>query len=217
MDASIKEKIVQSGVVAVVTIDEPEQAARLAETLFEGGITAIELTLRTDDALAAIEAITRSVPQMLVGAGTVLTTAQVQQVKDAGASFAVAPGLNRKVVDAAAKLGVPFAPGVVTPSDIEAALEAGCRTLKFFPAEPSGGLAYLESMAKPYEHLGLDFIPLGGLNQHNSVAYLQSHLICALGGSWIAPRDDIRSQRWSEIGQRATAASEMVATVRGKR
>jgi len=174
----------------------------------ENGIGVMELTLRTPAALDALRAIREGVPEMVAGVGTVLTREQVREAKNAGAAFGVAPGLNRNVLDEAAKQGLPFAPGVATPSDIEAALEHGCRVMKFFPAEPSGGLAYLQSMAAPYLHLGLHFIPLGGLNEENLRAWLDSPLVCAVGGSWIAPRDLVRAKDWPEIGRRAEAATK---------
>jgi 2-dehydro-3-deoxyphosphogluconate aldolase/(4S)-4-hydroxy-2-oxoglutarate aldolase len=166
----------------------------------------MELTLRTEAALDALASIRSAVPEMLAGVGTVLTPDQVRAVRDAGASFGVAPGLNRTVLDAARDADLPFAPGVATPSDIESALEYGCRVLKFFPAEPSGGLPYLKSMAAPYAHLGLRFIPLGGLNEDNLGEWLASPLVAAVGGSWIAPRELICTRDWTEIGGRAATA-----------
>ncbi|QDV70050.1 Putative KHG/KDPG aldolase [Rosistilla carotiformis] len=204
------------GVVAVIVIDEPQHAVPLAQALLAGGIQAIELTLRTPAALDAIAAIATEVPDVLVGAGTVLTTDQVDAVIDAGAAFAVAPGLNRRVVERSQARGLPFAPGIVTPSDIELAVELGCRELKFFPAEPSGGMRYLNSMAAPYAHLGLQFIPLGGLDAKNMASYLSSPLVPAIGGSWIAPRKLIQQKAWAEITENATEASRIVAATQNK-
>ena len=133
---------------------------------------------------------------MTLGIGTVLTTDQVKAIVDIGVDFGVSPGCNPKIIDAARSNGLPFAPGVATPSDIETAIEHQCRVLKFFPAEPSGGLAYLTSMAAPYAHLDLQFIPLGGLHSGNAADYLKSPLIMALGGSWIAKRSLIRGEEW---------------------
>jgi 2-dehydro-3-deoxyphosphogluconate aldolase/(4S)-4-hydroxy-2-oxoglutarate aldolase len=201
-------------VVAVLVIDDPEAAVSLARTLLEGGISAMELTLRTPAALDALRRIRTQVPEMTAGVGTVLTREQVRGVKAAGAAFGVAPGLNRNVMDEAEKQDLPFAPGIVTPSDIEAALEHGCRVMKFFPAEPSGGLAYLESMAAPYLHLGPRFIPLGGLNEANLSSWLASPLVCSVGGSWIAPRKLIQEKNWPEIRKRAEAAAAIAAGVK---
>ena len=170
----------------------------------------MELTLRTPAALGALRAIRVKVPDMLAGVGTVLTTENIAQCRDAGAAFAVAPGLNRRVVEAAIDAGFSFAPGVVTPSDMELAIELGCRLLKFFPAEPSGGLAYLKSMAAPYQHLGIEFIPLGGVNTSNMLSYLADPFITAVGGSWIATRDLIRQREWKAITERASQARAMM-------
>ncbi len=157
----------------------------------------------------------RDVPEMLAGIGTILTTDQVQAVSRAGAAFGVAPGTNPKVIRAAQEAGLPFAPGIVTPSDVEAALELGCRELKFFPAEPSGGVPYLKSLAAPYAHLGISYVPLGGVNAGNLQAYLAEPSILAVGGSWLATRNLIQQQDWATISGNAREASEIVRRVRG--
>ena len=169
----------------------------------------MELTLRTDAALPALNAIKAEVPDMLAGIGTILTTDQVDQVVEAGAAFGVAPGMNAKVVKHAQERGLPFGPGIMTPSDIEAAIELGCRTIKYFPAESSGGLKHLQNMVAPYQHLGLDFIPLGGLNAGNMQDYLRSPLISAIGGSWIAKKDLINTEDWDQIETNAREAREL--------
>jgi 2-dehydro-3-deoxyphosphogluconate aldolase / (4S)-4-hydroxy-2-oxoglutarate aldolase len=204
MSEEVFDRIRSAGVVAVVTIDRAADAVPLADALLAGGITAIELTLRTPVALESLAAIRRQVPDMLVGAGTILMPDQVRQALDAGALYGVAPGMNPRVVEAAALVGLPFGPGVCTPSDIERALEYGRTFLKFFPAEPSGGLAYLRVIAAPYAHLGVSFLPLGGVTESNLAAYLNEPLIGAVGGSWLAPPASIRAGDWSAI--RATAA-----------
>ncbi len=204
-------------VVAVLVIDEIADVIPLAETLLEGGVSAIELTLRTPVALDALRVIRGRVPEITAGVGTVLTREQVREVKAAGAAFGVAPGMNRNVLDEAQKQNLPFAPGIATPSDIEAALEFDCRVMKFFPAEPCGGLAYLKSMAAPYMHLGLQFIPLGGLDQDNLRSWLESPLVCSVGGSWIAPRNLIQEKNWAEIRRRAQAAAAIANEVCSKK
>ncbi len=217
MTTTVWEEMVEKNpVIAVLVVDRAEDAVPLAEALLAGGIGAMELTLRTDAALDALRLIREKVPGMTAGTGTVLTRAQVRAVKEAGTHFAVAPGVNPNVLEEAAEQGVPFAPGIATPTDIEAALEFGCRILKFFPAEPSGGLPYLESMAAPYKHLGLRFIPLGGLNESNAGAWLGSPLVCAIGGSWIAPRNLIQEKKWDEIQKRAAAAQAIAAETKQK-
>lgn len=209
MNFEIQARLRESGVIAVVTIESADQAISLGEALLAGGIDVIELTLRSDAALDSIKRITSSLPDILVGAGTVIRPQQVLEVQDAGASFAVSPGTNPRVMQAAQDAALPFAPGVCTPSDIEVALESDCKILKFFPAEQSGGLPYLKSMAAPYRHLGVEFIPLGGLNETNAGEYLSSSLTIALGGSWIAPPGLIASERWDEIELRARKAREL--------
>ena len=131
----------------------------------------------------------------------------------AGAHFAVSPGLNTDVVERAQELGLPFAPGVMTPSEIEVALEMGCREMKFFPAVPSGGLAMLDSIRAPYAHLGARFIPLGGINETNMEIWLKNPGVFALGGSWLTPKDVIQSENWAEVTKRAKAARSIADRV----
>jgi 2-dehydro-3-deoxyphosphogluconate aldolase/(4S)-4-hydroxy-2-oxoglutarate aldolase len=187
-------------------IDRAEDAVPVAEALLAGGVTAMELTLRTPAALEGLREINRKVPEMLAGAGTVLTSDQVKQVIDAGGEFAVAPGMNPRIVEAALSAGLPFAPGICTPSEIERALEYDRRLLKFFPAEPSGALAYLRAIAAPYAHLGVKYLPLGGLTVTNMADYLRELSVGGIGGSWIAPRDVIRAGDWGRITATARAA-----------
>jgi len=153
---------------------------------------------------------------MLAGVGTVIEPDQIAAVAQAGAAFAVAPGFNRRVMETAIAAGMPFAPGIATATDIESALELGCRMLKFFPAEPSGGMSMLKSMAAPYNHLGIKYVPLGGLSLGNMTSYLESPLIAALGGSWLAPRDLISQEQWGQITKNARTAADIVRQVRAK-
>ncbi|MGK0184798.1 MAG: 2-dehydro-3-deoxyphosphogluconate aldolase/(4S)-4-hydroxy-2-oxoglutarate aldolase [Verrucomicrobiales bacterium] len=205
-EAAIFERLQKSAVIAVLVIDSVDQAEPLAAALLEGGVDAMELTLRTPAALDALRVIRKQVPEMLAGIGTILTPDQVQQVVDADGSFGVSPGMTPRVVEAALAAGLPFAPGIATPSDIERALEYDRTLLKFFPAGPSGGLPYLQSIAAPYQHLGLQYVPLGGVSESNCDTYLQSPLIAAIGGSWLAPRDLIANANWGSITDRAKAA-----------
>lgn len=214
--ADLQQRLATAGIVAVVVIDREEDAIPLAETFVQAGLSAIELTLRTPAALGAIRLIRQQFPTLIVGAGTVLRPAQVQQVQAAGAAFAVAPGFNPRVVRAAEATGLPFAPGVCTPSEIEQALERGCRLLKFFPAQPLGGLSYLTTMAAPYQHLGVQFMPLGGVSQANATEYLASPLVAAVGGSWLATRQQIAEKNWRFIGEQARLAIQSVQAVRGR-
>ncbi|MDO4858625.1 MAG: bifunctional 4-hydroxy-2-oxoglutarate aldolase/2-dehydro-3-deoxy-phosphogluconate aldolase [Thermoguttaceae bacterium] len=204
------------GAIAVLVIDDAANAVPTAKALMDGGINAIELTLRTPAALDALANIRREIPEMLAGVGTILTPEQVQKVAEAKAAFGVAPGLNEKVVLAAQAAGLPFAPGIMTPSEIEKAVELGCRELKLFPAEPCGGMKYLKSVSAPYAHLGLKYLPLGGLSLENIGPYVESPLLLALGGSWIAKRDLIQKQDWATIRANAQATREKIDGIRGK-
>jgi 2-dehydro-3-deoxyphosphogluconate aldolase / (4S)-4-hydroxy-2-oxoglutarate aldolase len=193
-------------IIAVLMIDRVDDAIPVAESLVRGGVDMMELTLRTPAALDSLKAIRHRVPEMSAGVGTVLTPDQCRQAKDLGADFAVSPGFNRSVVASAIECGLPFGPGVATPSEIEGAWELGCNILKLFPAEPLGGLQYLSSMNAPYQHLGLSYIPLGGVNENNLSEWLVRPEIIAVGGSWIAPRDLVKEQNWGEIEKRARTA-----------
>ena len=211
LDSEIAQELIKTRVVAVLVVDDANQAVPLAQALAKGGVTALELTLRTPVAFEALRRIRSEVPEMKVGLGTVLTRDQVKQAKEGGAAFAVAPGLNRDIVKEAQQQGLPFSPGIMTPSDIEAALELDCQLMKFFPAEPSGGLGLLKSMAAPYLHRGVKFIPLGGLKPSNVGDYFASDLIAAVGGSWIAPRDRIQASDWETIRKNAAEAVALAA------
>jgi 2-dehydro-3-deoxyphosphogluconate aldolase/(4S)-4-hydroxy-2-oxoglutarate aldolase len=204
----------RTGILAVLVIDRAEDAVPLARALLEGGVECMELTLRTPAAMEALRRIRADVPEMIAGVGTILTPHQVREAAGAGATFGVAPGMNPRVVAEAKSIGLPFAPGICTPSDIEQALEHGCRLLKFFPAEPLGGIAYLKSIAAPYAHLDLRFIPLGGIDAGNAERYLGEPIIQALGGSWLAPRELIQKRDWPAISRRARQVSELVNRIR---
>lgn len=207
------DQIESGGVVSVLIIEEVEHAVPLAQALLAGGVNAMELTLRTDAAVEGLRQIREQVPEMLAGIGTVLNEDQIDEIVAAGAQFAVSPGLNPRVVRKAQAAGLPFAPGVMTPSDIEAAIELGCRELKFFPAEPSGGLTTLNSIRAPYAHLGVRFIPLGGVNARNMESWLQNDGVFAVGGSWLTPKDAVQSGDWNEVTRRAAEAREIADRV----
>lgn len=214
MSPDIIEKIDSAGVVAVLVIDELKHAVPLARALLKGGIDAIELTLRTDAAMEAARIIKQEVPEITLGFGTVLTLEQVKAAAELGADFAVAPGCNPKIIAAAREQGLSFAPGIVSPTDIEIAIEQGCRILKYFPAETAGGMRHLTNMAAPYQYLDLKFIPLGGLNMENAGSYLQSPLITAIGGSWIASRQMIQAEDWGAITQNAFEVRKLIEKVK---
>jgi 2-dehydro-3-deoxyphosphogluconate aldolase/(4S)-4-hydroxy-2-oxoglutarate aldolase len=215
-DPALADKISAAGVVAVLVIDDAEDAVPLARALLDGGIGVMELTLRTQAAFDALREIRREVPEILAGIGTILTTEQLTRALDCGAAFGVAPGCNPRLLAAAREARFSFAPGVATPTDIEIAVEHGCRLLKLFPAGQLGGLAYLRAMAAPYAHLGLRYIPLGGLTAANAAEYLDDPVIAAIGGSWIAPRDVIKSKDWPTITAHAREAAHLAARRRSR-
>jgi len=185
------------GIIPVVKIDRAEDAAPLAKALCEGGLPVAEVTFRTDAAEEAIRLMSEACPEMLVGAGTVLTTEQVDRAMAAGAKFIVSPGLNPKVVRYCQEKGVPITPGTSSPTDIEQALELGLDVVKFFPAEASGGIAKIKAMAAPYTKVR--FMPTGGINAKNLMSYLDFPKIIACGGSWMVSDALIAEGRFDEI------------------
>ena len=207
------ERIERGRIVPIVVLDDVDAAAPLAEALLAGGLDVMEITLRTGAALAAIRRIATAYPEMLLGAGTLLDPSQVEQARDAGAVFGLAPGLNPRVVQAAANCGMLFAPGVMTPSEVEQAWAIGCKLLKFFPAEPAGGVAMLKALAGPYAHLGLRFIPTGGIHTGNLADYLKVPLVAAIGGSWMVDKALVAAGRWDEITRLTRVAVAAAASV----
>ncbi|MDL2229962.1 bifunctional 4-hydroxy-2-oxoglutarate aldolase/2-dehydro-3-deoxy-phosphogluconate aldolase [Treponema sp. OttesenSCG-928-L16] len=203
-------------VIAVVSFPDAKLAAEAAMALMDGGIRAIELALRNDAALDAIRKIEKQVPGMIIGAGTVLREDQIPAVIDAGASFAVAPGFNPRVVETALLKKLPFAPGIATPSEIEIALSLGISVMKVFPAKYLGGLEYMKSMAAPFDHLGIGFIPLGGLAAEDLTPYLKEKIIVSVGGSWIAQKKDIEERNWNRIREKAEEAVHLVKQIGGR-
>lgn len=193
----ILEFIHKIGIVPVVKIEDPRDAVPLAKALYEGGIPVAEITFRTDCAPQAIENICRGFPSMLVGAGTVTSISQVDAAVASGAAFIVSPGLNPKVVRHCIKKGVPVFPGTCTPSEMEAAMELGLDTVKFFPAEQAGGLAFLKAVSGPYPDL--KFMPTGGINRKNLCEYLQFPQVVACGGSWMVKPELIADKNFQEI------------------
>lgn len=206
-ESTVFAQLQKSAIIAVLILDRLEDAVPLAEALLAGGVDAMELTLRTPVAMDALREIRAKVPGMLAGMGTILTPEQVREVADAGGAFGVSPGMSRRVVEAALAADLPFAPGICTPSDIECALEYDRKLLKFFPAEPSGGLKYLESIAAPYVHLGIKYIPLGGVNPSNCNSWLSNPLVGGIGGSWLAPKPLIASGNWNAVKDAALQAT----------
>lgn len=210
LDSGPGQKIAESRLIAVLVVHQVDDALHIAEALLNGGVNVMELTLRTPVAIDALRAIRKSFPDMTAGIGTILKTEQVDEVLEAGGDFGVSPGFNSGVVRYAQQQGLPFAPGVMTPTDIDQALiEHDCQLLKFFPAGSSGGLPHLKNIAAPYKHLNPKFIPLGGVTPDNLRTYLASDLIAAVGGSWLAPADVIAEKNWTRIEANARHAREL--------
>ena len=197
-------------VVPVVVIDDAKDAVPLAETLLASGLDAIEVTLRTDAGLDAIERIANEVPGMLVGAGSVRRAAQLAEVKSAGAVFAVSPGSSDALLEAAADTELPFVPGAVTASEMLKLLDLGYTLQKFFPAELAGGAAFLKAVSAPIPEVS--FMPTGGIGPDNARDYLALPNVACIGGSWIAPTGLLHAKDFTAIGELAAAAAALTAT-----
>jgi len=211
---NIFEKIEQYGVVPVIAIDAAADAVPLADALLEGGLPVAEITFRTDAALDSIAAISSQRPELLVGAGTVLTESQVDDAKAAGAKFALSPGLDLDVLLRAEEVGLPFAPGIMTPTDLQAALKAGCKMVKFFPAMAAGGPNLLRNIAAPYAHTEIGFNPTGGVTLENLDQWLSMPTVRAVGGTWIATKANIANGDWAQITEKAKMSVDRAAKIR---
>lgn len=198
-----------TGIIPVIKLEDTSKAVELATALRKGGINAAEVTFRAEGADKVISDMTKAFPNMLVGAGTVLTVEQCDAAIAAGAKFCVAPGLNPKVVKHCLDKGVPFAPGVANGSQIEQAMELGLDFVKFFPAEQAGGLAYIKSVSAPYSNM--KFMPTGGVNENNLNTYLGFKKIICCGGSWIVPGNLVKAGDWDGITKLCrTAVNKML-------
>ena len=206
-------KLQKLGIVPVVVLDRAEDALPLAERLVKGGLPCAEVTFRTAAAEESIRKIAKAFPEMIVGAGTVLTCEQADRAIDAGAKFIVSPGFNPKVTGYVLGKGVPMTPGVCTPTEIEAALQFGLDVLKFFPAEPSGGLKMIKALAAPY--VGVNFMPTGGISAANVRDYLAYDRIVACGGSWMVSGKLVKEGRFDEIENLVREAAGIVKEIRG--
>lgn len=206
-------KIQETGIVPVVVLEDAKDAAPLAKALSDGGLPCAEVTFRTAAAEEAIRIMVKEFPQMLVGAGTVLTTEQVDRAVGAGAKFIVSPGLNPRIVKYCVEKGILIVPGCSNPSDVEQALENGLDVVKFFPAEQAGGLPMIKAMAAPY--VGVKFMPTGGINAKNVRDYLAYDRILACGGSWMVKGDLVKAGDFAKITELAKEAAKIVQECRG--
>ncbi len=211
----VLKQIEKMGIVPVVVLEDVKNAEPLGKALCEGGLPCAEVTFRTPEAEESIRVMSEKFPKMLVGAGTVLTVEQVDRAVKAGAKFIVSPGLNPKVVEHCLKIGVPVTPGTANPSNVEQALEYGLDVVKFFPAEQTGGLAYIKAIAAPYT--GIKFMPTGGINPDNVKEYLKCDKILACGGSWMVKSDLIKARNFEKITELVKEAVEIVKECRGEK
>jgi 2-dehydro-3-deoxyphosphogluconate aldolase / (4S)-4-hydroxy-2-oxoglutarate aldolase len=210
------DSLLKQRLICVAVIDRPEDAVPLAEALLAGGLRVMEVTFRTAGAADSIARIRSGVPQMAIGAGTLLSAEQVKQAAGASAQFGVSPGLNESVLAAANQNQMPFFPGVMTPTEVGRALDLGCKELKFFPAETAGGVKMLKALAGPFAHTGVKFVPTGGINAATLADYLAVPQVAAIGGSWMADRKLVKEKAWDRITALTAEAMKIIATVPAK-
>ena len=209
----LAERFHEVGVVPVVVLEDVKDAVPLAQALVEGGLPCAEVTFRTAAAEESIRLMAEKFPEMLVGAGTVLTVEQVDRAVQAGAEFIVSPGFDPEIVDYCIAKKIPVFPGCITPSEAAQAVRRGLSVIKFFPAEQAGGLAFIKAMAAPYT--SLSFMPTGGINPENVKKYLEYDRIFACGGSWMVKGKLIAEGRFDEIEKLTREAAEIVKNIRG--
>lgn len=212
-DTAVLKRFHELGVVPVVVLDDAKDAEALGKALCDGGLPVAEVTFRTDAAEESIRIMASKFPDMLVGAGTVLTVEQAKRAVAAGAKFIVSPGFNAKVVKYCVDNDIPVTPGIQTPTEVEMALEFGLKVVKFFPAEAAGGLKMIKALAGPY--VNTYFMPTGGINMDNAPDYLKYEKIWAVGGSWIAKKDEIAAGKFEDIKVKAEEAAALVKMIRG--
>ena len=193
------QKLFSKRILPAITFDRVEDAEPTARALLKAGLDVMEIPFRTGVAAECIRELVKKVPEMHVGAGTIITKEQIHIARDTGAEFGLSPGFNPKVVEEAIKIDFPFIPGVMTPSELELAYELGCNLLKLFPISQIGGVQFIKAILGPYKHLNLRFIPMGGINQENMKGYLDFNEVAAVGGSWMATPKQIMEKDFKTI------------------
>lgn len=209
---TFSEKVFNTGIIPVVVLDKAEDAVPLATALLKGGIDFMEITFRTACAAEAISLISKEVPDMTVGAGTVINLEQAKKAVDSGASFIVSPGLDEDVVKWALDKDIPVIPGCVTPTEIMKALSLGLTTVKFFPADVFGGIKAIKALSAPFGQV--KFVPTGGVSESNLTEFVANKSVLAVGGSWVCKKDDIASHNWDRITDLASGAVEKIREAR---
>lgn len=209
-------KMESSGVVPVIAIESTELALPMADALVKGGLPVAEITFRTAAAAEVIALLKKERPGLFLGAGTITSVDQLVRAQECGAVFGVSPGFNAEVVKKSIEIDFPLFPGVLTPSEIEQGLSLGLKIMKYFPAEASGGILMLKAVSAPYNHLGVRFIPTGGVNIKNIEDYLNLPQVLVCGGTWIAKKDVISEERWDEIEKNAAEVVKLVSRIRGR-
>lgn len=209
--------IADLGVVPVIAIERASDAVALADALLEGGLPVAEITFRTEAAADVMAAMRDARPELCIGAGTILDTANLQRAIQSGAKFGLAPGYDPEIVDAAHAADLPFCPGVMTPSELTLAVADGVRLVKFFPAGVAGGPKALAGIAAPFAHLNIRFIPTGGVTEGTIGEWLTNKQVVAVGGTWIAKTEDIREGRFAEIARNAKSAAKVAKEALEKR
>ena len=207
------EQVASCGVVPVVVLEDEAQAVPTARALLAGGINAMEITFRTAAAKGSIARVAREVPEMIVGAGTVVNLQNLHDAVDAGAKFIVCPGSDPELIAEAIRLNVPITPGVVTPSEIMMGLKLGLKVFKFFPAETFGGLKTIKALCGPFPQI--KFLPTGGINQANAAEYFKNPKILAVGGSWMVTKDMVAAGDFEGITAKSKAATDLFKEIRG--
>lgn len=204
-------QFLQYKIIPVIVIEDVDNAKGLGSALLNGGLRVAEITFRTSCAPEVISLFSKNFPEMLIGAGTVLSVEQAHKAIDAGARFIVSPGLSRSLIDYCLNLDIPVFPGIMTPTDLQAAYESGLDIVKYFPAETAGGITYLKSISAPFHQF--KFIPTGGINQNNLKDYLNLKNVIACGGSWLAPKKLISQKKFDEIMNLTKSAMELVKSI----
>jgi len=197
---------------AVSCLENPEQAVALAKALHDGGLDIMEITLRHPSSLECIQAITAEVPEMTIGAGTIIRPHQVLEARKVGATFGVSPGFNPDTIITAIEEDLPFIPGIATGGELEQAITMGCTLVKFFPCEPLGGVAWLQAISGPYLQTGVRIVPMGGIRTGNLTSYTNLPIVAAAGGSWMAAANLVRDENWDEVTKLTKSALTMINT-----